>query len=60
MLADGSDPLEFVYKVCEAEDHKKRYKGAHKSVNQDVLDVLEELFFLQVIPSGKYHRGQQG
>jgi hypothetical protein len=46
MFSDWNDQFKLIDCVCEAEYDEERHKGADKSVDEDVLDVFEELFFL--------------
>lgn len=60
MFSSGCNPLEFIDEEGEAEDDKEGNKGPDESINEDVLNIFEELFFFEVIATGKYHGGQQG
>jgi hypothetical protein len=49
VFSEGSNPLEFVNKVGEAEDDKEGDEGANEPVDEDVLDIFEELFFFEIV-----------
>lgn len=60
MFSEGSNPLEFVNKVGEAEDDKKGDQSANESIDEDVLDIFEELFFFEIVATWEDHRGEEG
>lgn len=45
MFAEGSDQFKLVDKVCKTKDDKERHKSTNKSINENVLNIFEELFF---------------
>jgi hypothetical protein len=49
VFSEGSNPLKFINKVGEAEYDKEGDQSANESVDEDVLDIFEELFFFQIV-----------
>jgi hypothetical protein len=49
VFSEGSNPLQLVNKVGEAEDDKEGDQSANESIDEDVLDIFEELFFFEIV-----------
>ncbi len=60
MFSERGNPLKLVNEVGEAEDDKEGDQSPNKSIDEDVLDIFEELFFLEIIPAGEDHGWKEG
>ena len=60
MFSEGSNPLQLVNKVGEAEDDKEGDQSANESIDEDVLDIFEELFFFEIVATWEDHRREEG
>lgn len=53
------NPLKFINKISEAKNNKEWYQSTYQSVNKNVFDVFEELFFFKIVATRKYHWRQK-
>ena len=59
VLSDGDDPFELVDEVGKSKDDSKGDDGAKEAKEEDILEVLLEVIFFEIISSSKDHRRQQ-
>ena len=53
------DPVETVDCPGQPQDEPEGGEGAHQPEYQNVLEVLPEIFLLEVVAAGEDHRGQE-
>lgn len=61
-MAVGSeryDPMHFIDQHSQSKDDPKGSDGSNKSIDKDILEVLPEIFLLEIISSSEDHRRQQ-
>ena len=55
MISQRFDPIKLINSVSEPKNNKKRDQSSNESINENVFDVFEELFFFEIVPTRKYH-----
>ena len=51
--------MQFIDQHSQPKNDAKRSNGPYKSIDKDILEVLPEIFLLEIISSSEDHRRQQ-